>query len=1434
MPNNSVQSIIKSADQIPFSVLIISVQDNPGSIVYANAAFLRLAECASLEELRAFTGNDYRALVSRESWYELPDEPPAGASGGPADLGHRYYQIVSKTGTRRNVVDSGMYMDDERYGKVYALYISIYDASADVLIFDPISGLHNRTYLMRRYHDLMGLQADGECCHGRCSVCYLQIVRFRDFNEAYGQDAGNALLHDLGGLMTSVFQTESCARLYADQFAVFYCGDDVEDRCRELHERALNLREGYTVRVEAGIYTVGSEEVTAAVALDRAKVACDAVGGDGHRFVNVYSEELSEELRLDVYIVEHIDSAIENGHLEVWYQPVIRTMTEEVSSFEALARWNDPEYGMISPSRFIPVLEEKRLVYKVDRFVVEHACSSIAAWVGLGHEAVPISINISRVDFTSNDPVSIITSCVESFGLDADLISIEITETAAMRDPIAVAEAVRRFRAAGHEVLMDDFGSAYSSLNALRMFEFNEIKLDMAFMEDFDVKTREVVTAIVTMAKELGMHTLAEGVETKAQAMFLRSIGCEHLQGFYYGRPQPARRLARWMELSHIQLEHRSDRFLHDQAGLVQLTPSRLQALLYDDGERFDPLYANDAFIRKLQDDDPDLLPVEYVRLANDDSTGFGAKLRAAADCAASSKSPESFHASVAAGRFRFEVRTLADHAGRRIQLVDCTDIMGERQYQDRKEALLLGVSDGFDGVYLIDPQAAKATVLFSSLEGERPGETVPTSSLRGLDEVHPDDRLRFVDMLEPSRLEQAARSARRGRYSIPIRCKTSAGGYEWWEFSFVGVGTPSTPKYLMCARACPMDLADLRILAASSLEDEHSREAADAAAKPVAASRRESPFPYVEVQILRDGQGSPIDFVYLYANAAYAKRVHVGAADLAGRRYLEVFPQGSYQWPLNMDSTVSLGSQMHYLIYGQALDSWTECYMAPLEGKDRVAVILVTPDNTTGLVGQELFNSYNDVPLPCIVMRPVTANGAHDMEYVYANDRYCRLVGKSPSELLGHGYLELFEWGSHEWVEFGQRAAAGELIHEKVWGPVQKHWMDVYAVPSSVAGCCVMVSVPIDEQRKRLSKLTSGRATDTAVIEIARQLVGPTSYQSAMNSALFTLGRALAVSGIFVLECLDDEVKRAFTYLDPGCDETLSKGCPLESAGLPAWWRIALEEGKFVVSSNVPLGSGAFFEQVEIPNRIAWGGVDTLMIAPFVERGTLEGVLVAVNARFEQTIDAVALFETASFFIRSSFVGNLARFKATYDALTSVRSREAFESAVRDIDEATAGVGIVFADIDNLKEMNDDHGHSAGDALLMNAAQALCDVFSESNVYRMGGDEFVVLLKNVAREDFEHYRLALAERLSEEQGMSISTGFAWEPDASDIHSMIERADQEMYLNKERHHETMRPSAHLGGGVFHSALRSDEARRLAHTTRQAAPQLHGPDVRAGS
>lgn len=1418
---------MQSADQLPFSVLIIAVLDDPGSIVYANGAFLDMAGCDSLDELRSYTGNDYRALISRESWYELPDEPPAESCGGAADLGHRFYQIISRTGARHNVVDSCRYMDDPQYGKVYALYISPVDETADVSIFDYVSGLHNRTYLMQRYKNLMNLQSEGECCQGRCSVCYLQIVRFRDYNEAYGQEAGNELLRDLGILMTGVFQTESCARLYADQFAVFYCGDDVEERCRELHERALSLRDVFDVRVEVGIYTVGAEEVSAAVALDRAKVACDEIRGDGHRFLSVYSEELAEELRLDAYIVAHIDDAIENGHLEVWYQPVVRTMTEEISSFEALARWNDPEYGMISPSRFIPVLEDKRLVWKVDRFVVEHACSSIAAWTALGHEPVPISINISRVDFSSNDPVSIIASCVESCGIAADLISIEITETSAMRDPVAVAEAVKRFREAGHKVLMDDFGSAYSSLNALRMFDFNEIKLDMAFMEGFDEKAREVVSAIVAMAKELGMHTLAEGVETRSQVSFLRSIGCEHIQGYYYGRPQPAGWLARWMELSHIRLEQRADRLLHDQAGLSSIEPSRRQVLLYDDGQQFYPLYANDTFVSKLQDDEPDLLPLEYVRLANDDSTGFGAKLRAAADRAIASNSPESFQATVSAGRYRVEVRTVADNGNRRIQLVDCIDILGERQYQESKEALLLGVSDGYDGVYLIDPRASKVTVLFSTLEGERPGETITTSTLKGLDQIHPADRLRFVDLLDPARLEEAARSAKRGRYTIPIRCKAGEGRYEWWEFSFVGVGSPSAPKYLMCARSCPMDSADRNRLASASLEETDSFKAEDDTAGQLPAVRRESPFPYVETQILRDAQGNPIDFIYLYANAAYASRAHIPAPELAGRRYLEVFPQGSYQWPRDMDSTVSLGSQTHYLMYGQALDSWTECYMTPLEGTDRVAVLLVTPDSATGLVGQELFNSFNDVPLPCVVLRPSVSHGTRDMEYVYANDWYCRLVGKNPSELLGHGYLELFERGSREWIELGQRAAAGELIHEKVWGPVKQHWMDVYAVPSSVAGCCVMVSVPIDEQRRRLSKLASGRATDTAVIEIARQLIGPASYQSAMNSALFTLGRALGVDAICVLECTGNEARRVFAYLDPGCDDTLSKVSPIERGGLPASWRIALEEGKLVVSSDVPVGSGSYFERVEIPSKMTWHGVDNLMIAPFAERGTLEGMLVAVNVRFEQKLDSVALFETASFFIRSSFVGNLARFKANHDALTSAHSREAFEAAVRGIDEGTAGVGIVFADIDNLKETNDDFGHSAGDALLMNAAQALCGVFSENNVFRMGGDEFVVLLKNVTREDFERYRVALAQRLSGERETSISTGFAWEPKASDIQSMIERADQEMYLNKERRHKTKRPSSYLGGGSSRSTVRGEQAWRLLCALGSAEPQPQG-------
>lgn len=578
MRSDSLQSILDMSDELPFCVLVISVKDAPGRILHANDAMVRLAGCASFEELLAFTGGDPRALILREGGRGLPADPSdrqsAEPSRGAVFLSHRSYQVLSKDGGRHDVVSSETCVDDAQCGSACVLFLSVLDDGADNLTVDPVSGLHTRQYLMR-YYDCLCASRDTAGHEGTCSVCYLHISRFKDFNEAWGHEAGDALLRDLGALMTDVFQTESCARLYADQFCVLFRGDDVRERCAEAHERALRLRDEFAVHVEIGVYRVGDEPVAAAAAMDRAKVACDAIRGDGRRFYNEYSEELAEALRLDAYIVENVDRAIREGHVEVWYQPVIRTMTGDISGFEALARWRDPTYGMLSPGRFIPVLEARRLAYKIDCHVIDRTCAAISALRATGADVVPVSVNLSRADFGLIDSVAFLASCIAKYQIPPDLIAVEITETAAMQDPAVVADAIDRFREAGHAVLMDDFGSAYSSLNALRMFHFDEIKLDRAFMETFDQRARDLVESIVSMVKKLGMHTLAEGVETEVQAAFLRSIGCERIQGYYYGRPQSRESIADWAATSRRRFERRDERLLHGQAGLANIVPSK-------------------------------------------------------------------------------------------------------------------------------------------------------------------------------------------------------------------------------------------------------------------------------------------------------------------------------------------------------------------------------------------------------------------------------------------------------------------------------------------------------------------------------------------------------------------------------------------------------------------------------------------------------------------------------------------------------------------------------------------------------------------------------------------------------------------------------------------------------------------------------------------
>ena len=231
--------------------------------------------------------------------------------------------------------------------------------------------------------------------------------------------------------------------------------------------------------------------------------------------------------QLESWLLETFDAALERHDIQPWYQPVIRTLSGKMCSMEALARWVDPERGTIRPDRFIPVLEKHQLIHRLDAAIIREVCAQIRRTINAGGMPVPVSVNLSRLDFTLCDIFSVVLDTVNYFQIPHDYLHIEITESVVAEREDAMRAVIDRFREEGFQVWMDDFGSGYSSLNVLKDFAFDELKLDMRFLSSFDQRSRRILASVIQMAKEIEIHTLAEGVETEEQCTYLRNVGCE-------------------------------------------------------------------------------------------------------------------------------------------------------------------------------------------------------------------------------------------------------------------------------------------------------------------------------------------------------------------------------------------------------------------------------------------------------------------------------------------------------------------------------------------------------------------------------------------------------------------------------------------------------------------------------------------------------------------------------------------------------------------------------------------------------------------------------------------------------------------------------------------------------------------------------------------
>ncbi|MBR1741256.1 MAG: EAL domain-containing protein, partial [Lachnospiraceae bacterium] len=390
---------------------------------------------------------------------------------------------------------------------------------------------------------------------------HFDISNFKLFNERYGFRLGDELLCEVARTLHDVFSEGTVARFSDDHFVVCVtsgANSAITDRVENVQRQILQAEEATKrARLKAGIYYLEDTCSEVGLACDHARLACNSVKNRHDINYCIYDDSLRERLRKQQYVLDHIDSAIKNDDIKVYYQPVIRVATNEICGYEALVRWIDDTVGFLSPADFIDTLEQFHLIHKLDSYVIEKVCEDYHKLKAKGLPLVPVSVNLSRLDFELCDIFSIIENTRQTYGVPMNMLDLEITESALNDNSNFLKLECEHLHDLGYSIWIDDFGSGYSSLNTLTEYPFDVLKLDLVFLRSYDKnkKAGPLIEYIVKGALGMGISPLIEGVETKEHFDFLKKIGCVRAQGYHFSKPQPLYELIAYMEDKGFQWE---------------------------------------------------------------------------------------------------------------------------------------------------------------------------------------------------------------------------------------------------------------------------------------------------------------------------------------------------------------------------------------------------------------------------------------------------------------------------------------------------------------------------------------------------------------------------------------------------------------------------------------------------------------------------------------------------------------------------------------------------------------------------------------------------------------------------------------------------------------------------------------------------------------
>lgn len=409
------------------------------------------------------------------------------------------------------------------------------DEERYISMHDPLTGLYRKDYFFIKVKEELAAFPDKNYF-----LVMLDINNFKLINDLFGYEKGNDILKHVADKLKDITVTgDVYGYLGDDHFAILLPAERFSMDMfanMSINDLLITREYAYNVRLYTGIYRVTDRTLEPHVMCDRAYMAIQTLKGTYDRQLVFYDENIRENILQEQRIVSEIDVALETGQIELFVQPQTDS-SGEVLGGEILVQWMHPEKGLIMPSGFVPVLEEKGLIHKLDKYVWENACMYLKRWKELGREDLYLSVNISPKDLYMFDIYKVFTELVEKYGISPKNLNLELTESAIMLDVKRQVELIKKLQSYGFVVELDDFGSGYSSLNMLKDISVDTLKIDMEFLNGSDgERGREIIRAIIEMAKHLGITVVCEGVETYDQMKFLKRVGCDIFQGYFFSR----------------------------------------------------------------------------------------------------------------------------------------------------------------------------------------------------------------------------------------------------------------------------------------------------------------------------------------------------------------------------------------------------------------------------------------------------------------------------------------------------------------------------------------------------------------------------------------------------------------------------------------------------------------------------------------------------------------------------------------------------------------------------------------------------------------------------------------------------------------------------------------------------------------------------------